>query len=545
MKTSQIILKHTSGSRANQNESFDYNSTKEIKIGRADDAQLKFANDEEGGVSRNHAVISKGSTDGQFFIEDLNSLNGVIVNGVKISGKQEIFVDDIIQLGFKGPKFVFDLNPRPVYQKATELMSVPAATEAYEVAPAHEPVQKVGIGKETFERAITTERKKSTKTLVNSMVVLVCLCAILGFTFKDKIFKTEHTTTTNIIEKEEWRPDVIAANNMDKVMFIELGYNLIHTGTSDMVYHQYMQIEDPKTKQVSTVAVYIQNNQGELEPLLGLKKNTPIGAPIAQAGISGSGFVVDEDGFIMTNKHVAAPWTSTYTFPQEAQTGMLIEFVDNEWQLTREVRAPQRWIPANTTFFGRKPVSGKLLTGEHSYLDVTFAKSEQRTPAKISRVSEVHDVALLKVDMIGDLEKVLLPSSSEELVLGQKVAVMGYPGLSPNGVIVSQSDNPMYENRVSMVPDPTLTDGLVSKVIRNADNASLDSKDYYSFYGEHYQLNISETGAGNSGGPVFNKDGQVVGIFSSMMMDYQGTKITFAIPIKYGLELMGNRKVIK
>ena len=106
MKTSQIIIKHTLGSKANQNESFDYSKTEKITIGRGEEADLKFGSNEENGVSREHAVVSKGSKKGQFFIEDLNSLNGVLVNGTKIDRKQEIFAEDEIQLGSKGPKFV-------------------------------------------------------------------------------------------------------------------------------------------------------------------------------------------------------------------------------------------------------------------------------------------------------------------------------------------------------------------------------------------------------------------------------------------------------
>lgn len=544
MNAKKIILRHSAGNKAHQTETFEIEKNESIKLGRAESNQVSFEADEESGVSREHAIITKGENPNQFLIHDYNSLNGVYVNGVKITTSQEIFPEDEIQLGYKGPKFTFDLDPRPAYSKPTELMKVPAATQAMEVQDIKSKQTKAGIGKETFERATVSERRKSTRTLANAAVITICLLTILGFTFKDSIFGNKTVVTNNIVEKEEFRPDVIAERNMDKVMFIETGYKMIYTGTSDDVYHQYMEFQHPETKQISTVAVYIQNSSGQLEPLLGLKKNTPVGAPIVQAGMSGSGFVVDEKGFIMTNKHIAAPWNSTYHFPEEAQYGMLIENVGGEWLLTTEVQAPSQWIPANTELFGNEPISGKTLTGVHSYLDVTFAKSEQRTPAKLARVSEVHDVALLKVDMIDEMETVMLPEYGDDVKLGQKIAVLGYPGISPNGVIVSQSDNPMYNNKASMVPDLTLTDGLVSKIIRNAENASVDAKQYYSFYGEHYQLNISETGAGNSGGPVFNSDGEVVGIYSSMMMDHQGTKISFAVPIKYGLDLMGNNKVI-
>ncbi|HAK78806.1 MAG TPA: serine protease, partial [Runella sp.] len=48
----------------------------------------------------------------------------------------------------------------------------------------------------------------------------------------------------------------------------------------------------------------------------------------------------------------------------------------------------------------------------------------------------------------------------------------------------------------------------------------------------------------NSGGPVFDKEGNVIGIFTASTSRADATRITFAVPIRYGLELMGNTKVI-
>ncbi|MEM6802964.1 MAG: trypsin-like serine protease, partial [Bacteroidota bacterium] len=59
------------------------------------------------------------------------------------------------------------------------------------------------------------------------------------------------------------------------------------------------------------------------------------------------------------------------------------------------------------------------------------------------------------------------------------------------------------------------------------------------------QLTASETGSGNSGGPVFDKEGKVIAIFAASVTSAEGARLTFAIPIKYGLDLMHLSPVIQ
>ena len=86
-----------------------------------------------------------------------------------------------------------------------------------------------------------------------------------------------------------------------------------------------------------------------------------------------------------------------------------------------------------------------------------------------------------------------------------------------------------------------VTTGNIGRVIP----ASSDKNLTYSTFGDAYQLTINATGGGNSGGPMFDDKGNVIGIFFAGKWDQQGTKISFAVPIKYGLELMGVTKVNK
>jgi serine protease Do len=92
---------------------------------------------------------------------------------------------------------------------------------------------------------------------------------------------------------------------------------------------------------------------------------------------------------------------------------------------------------------------------------------------------------------------------------------------------------------VKVIPDPTLSVGNIGRIIRG--KAGL-TEALYSTFGDVYQLTVNSAGAGNSGGPVMDGQGRVIGLFTySAQMD---ALITFAVPIRYGIELMGTKPVM-
>ncbi len=196
----------------------------------------------------------------------------------------------------------------------------------------------------------------------------------------------------------------------------------------------------------------------EIEPGIWLAPEDPLyeffrrflgqGAPEYQARSLGSGFIISEDGYILTNAHVVAEMDEA-----------TVKLVDK-----REFKA------------------------------------------KVVGVDRRTDVALVKIDATG-LRKVTIGDSSR-LEVGEWVAAIG----SPFG----------FENSV--------TAGIVS-----AKGRLVPDESYVPFIQTDVAVN-----PGNSGGPLFNLRGEVVGVNS---MIYSGSGgymgVSFAVPIDVAMEVAG------
>ncbi|GAB3698393.1 hypothetical protein GCM10027592_23410 [Spirosoma flavus] len=559
----RYVIRHLTGTKANQVEEFDYKKYNELTFGRAATNVVRFDPERDSAVSREHGkIVRESGKPFTFTLIDNNSRNGIFVNKSRIAGSAQVQPGDEIQLGQGGPVFQFDLNPRPAeLMMSTRIVDIPVSMKSTTELMLTEPVggsnenelampPKVGLGKQTVERMMSTERRKTNTSVLLSVSALLVVLSGLAFMFKDNIkpetVHVHHHEKTEVVKAANTglSAEQIASSNTSKVVFIEFGYKLIHTNTGDDIYHEYMPIKLPDGRIVNK-AVYIETAQGKIEPLLGLKRNVAVGKPIAMAGASGTGFVVSPQGHIMTNRHVAAAWNSYYSFPQDAFPGILLVEGAKGWEFSAQPVQEFRWVPSETQFFGKKPMSGKLIEGVNTYMDVTFNKNEQRFPAEGKPiVSSKHDVALIKIGLAETLAPVKLRDADKTVAPGQPITVMGYPGISPDVYVGEYSSD--FSNRnpqIVKVPDVTVTPGNVGKILRGQTMGKAAA--YYSEFGDYYQLTANATGAGNSGGPVFDSEGNAIGIFSASTSHEDATRITFAIPIKYGLELMGRRQVVE
>jgi serine protease Do len=549
----RYVIRHISGTKANQVEEFDFNK-QELSIGRTAGSDIQYDPEQEVIVSREHGKIVKVTSDPpQFSINDNNSRNGIFVNKVRVKGSATLKPGDEVQLGSNGPVFAFDIYPRPQnMMMETKIMDIPTsikATTISEVTPAAiasaEPV-KTGLGKQTVERMLVAERKKSYGTMGILIGLLIVGLGVLGYVFRDNIFgKKEKVAVSNIKTAEQ-----IAKENEDRVVQIEFGWQLRDVSSDVELWHEYDARLLP-TGEVRYTALYFQNANGQVEPYLVTKteldKRNGSGVPLGFSGATGSGFVVSPEGFILTNRHVAACWLTSYQFPNYAFPGALVRWKNGSSTVDYNAQVgPQNiqgFVPANASMVNGRQVGPNQIRGKNTYLNVIFSNTSMRIPAAGDpQPSEDHDVALIKINTVRSLSKVTMLDNYADVKPGQAVTVMGYPGVAPEQYVVKKSKDVFNQmNQVNTVPTTTVTTGNIGRIIPESSDKNLT----YSSFGDAYQLTINATGAGNSGGPMFDDKGNVIGIFFAGKSDQQGTKISFAVPIKYGLELMGITKVNK
>jgi serine protease Do len=136
----RIVIRHLSGSKANQIEQLPVGDAREFTIGRDPASKIAFDPVGDSVVSRKHAVIRiEGEDDKLFFkLSDSGSSNGTFLNGERVTGEVELLPEDTIELGgARGPKFTFDVQPRPAsFAARTQVIGVgdTAATRVIKTA---------------------------------------------------------------------------------------------------------------------------------------------------------------------------------------------------------------------------------------------------------------------------------------------------------------------------------------------------------------------------------------------------------------------------
>jgi serine protease Do len=574
---SQIIIRHVSGAKNNKIDQFRLDSTKEISFGRDVSSSVNYDSPKDDVVSRKHAVLRVSYTDPpSFFLEDLRSSNGTFVNGNRLMGQVELYPEDTVEFGSGGPRFIFDVQPRPTGLGArTRVMSKFETTDTHPVrsptppeTPSAQPASpipieprpaapaKVGVGQHTVRRMLFEERKKTSQTWMGALAAILIFVATGG----GWLYWTNRTATQEVkaeVHAEMGLPPGDIANAYgNAVVLIEYSWRLFDVASGQKVYHRRWKscesgIERP---------AYLQIAESEIYPIL--TTDSRLGYDMGLIG-AGTGVVVSSQGFVLTNRHVAAGWMELA--PAEYASESKGSPVHTGWLLTpsgaKDIRkcpygettidlTDKKWNPETDGAFlcGEKGCgtkrqdllgSRKNFIGRNEFLEVRFAGADQTVSATLVRASPNSDIALIKVETPQTLQAVEL-SPDDEVKIGERVVVLGYPGIAYKSLQIDRSGLGQKFHEISK---PSVTNGLVAQGYREREVTLGGDREVVN------TLNMIEmsglaTGSGGSGGPVFDGKGRVIGLFTAITTDRLGARMSYAVPIKAGRDLLTAQKPI-
>lgn len=255
-----------------------------------------------------------------------------------------------------------------------------------------------------------------------------------------------------------------------------------------------------------------------------------------QTGMAGTGFVINPDGYLVTNAHVV------YASESEAANKVfnalfagiqegIYQDIQARYNLTAEQK--ERAIKAISEKFinyiaqygqltdlkiDNYVMPGILLPGQiliNVAWNAEIKKVGQVVEETATTISAGKDIAIIKVNQKNLLAVKL--GDSDKVSTGEQIFVIGYPDTGIDFV---------FDNKQTI--EPTVTSGIVSARRMMTNNIEVIQTD-------------AAINHGNSGGPVFNDKGEVIGLATFGSDEVQN--ISFIMPINLAKEFMNEINV--
>jgi S1-C subfamily serine protease len=278
--------------------------------------------------------------------------------------------------------------------------------------------------------------------------------------------------------------------------------------TQGQIAHTIIDADEPSVCLIHVVLTFRDHDTGLKLHYAGLtstgepqtdSSNNPLvsltgAGPEVQLDVFGTGFLASDDGQILTNHHVAEPWW---------QNDDLKEMLDQ----------------------GLEP--------DIAEMSAYFPRIAHGIPISTKKISSAADVAVVKGNVAGlGLRPLALADGRQSTIGGGAVVLLGYPTgvdaiLARTGAATLQDIATSSKGDSKQVVEELARHHLIKPVVTQGHIGEvLPDKIVYD----------AQTTHGGSGGPLFNDQGEVIGINFAMVRDFGGSN--FAVPVRFGESLL-------
>lgn len=444
----KAVFVHLSGSHRGNTEIFD---ARKISIGTDALNDLRFDPSTDKNTSPYHAEILLSGYD--FVLKDKGSAKGTLVNNRVVS---EIVLKDgdLIEFGAGGPKVRFRIkaDEAEIYKPLTEILedSLGIAQTSHK----GRLITATSFLKHLVWEAFTQSSHTFKIYLFTILFTLACSLAL--YFHGQYVRLSQMAERVRIFELERTAAEYIIRNYSGGVCFIQGSFYFYDEETGE--------------------PIMVRGAEG----LKGFNEYT------------GTGFLVSEDGLILTNRHIAEPWWEMQMMP---------------------------FIHIEPTIKPRFEVFRAFFPGIKEPFDL-----------KVEKISDEVDLALLRIDLRGERIPVLeLDTTGKGAVAGEPMLLLGYP--AGVGAIFAKTDPEIVKQLFNLPFIPLVQELSNWGLIR-----PLSTQGHLSDIMYNRIVFDAQTTTGGSGGPIFNKKGKVIGINYGIFPGFRGSN--FGIPISFGIELI-------
>ena len=216
-------------------------------------------------------------------------------------------------------------------------------------------------------------------------------------------------------------------------------------------------------------------------------------APEVRVDFFGTGFIAG-DGTVLTNHHVVQPW-----WKNEELSSVLSQGLD--------------------------PGIGEMIA--------YFPDAPAGVNVSIAQISEEADLAVVKGDFSALKRPALKTDTRKEAaVSGEPLISLGY-ATGINAILARAGEKAIDEIAKTTSGDP---DKIVDELVRRKLIRPLVTQGHIGDVFADKIVYDAQTTSGGSGGPLINKDGQVIGVTFAVVRGFGGSN--FGVPIRYAQPLL-------